>query len=228
MTTTAYCQERAYKPIFFILEDHPEVAEHNCLYLQQIEPCATCVIINQPQQARERLELEIPSIFVIDLQIGNITGEQSAQDSLELLLHIFENYPSLNILVYSSEHSYLRPLKKLISKHQGGFVVASKMKRRQHFVEGAKSALAGQLVLPLDLRQELSFSPIETQILQLLGQKYLTDKAIAQELNISVRKVQNHIQQLKLKLGIDDLEPSDISCRVALSMEAVRRKLLLI
>ena len=228
MTITAYSQKPKSKAIFFVLEDHPEIAENNCLYLQKIEPSATCVVINQPQQARERLELEVPSLFVIDLQIGNFTGEQSAKDSLELLEYIFTNFFTLNILVYCSEHSYLRPLKKLISKHQGGFVVASKMERRKYFIQGAKSALGGQLVLPPDLRQELDFSPIETQILQLLGQKYLTDKAIAQELNVSVRKVQNHIQQLKLKLEIDGLEPNSTSFRVALSMEAVRRKLLLI
>lgn len=228
MTITAYFEKRSSKPIFFVLEDHPEVAENNCLYLKKIEPSATCVVLNQPQQARERLELETPSLFVIDLQIGNITGEQSARETLELLEYIFGDYPKLNILVYTSEHSYLRPLKKLISKHQGGFVIASKMKRRKHFVAGAKSALVGQLVLPPDLRQELDFSLIETQILHLLCQQYLTDKAIAQELNVSVRKVQNHIQQLKLKLDIDGLESSSISFRVALSMEAVRRKMLLI
>ena len=228
MTTKDYSQELSSKPIFFVLEDHPEIAENNCLYLQKIEPSATCVVLNKPQQVRERLKLEIPSLFVIDLQIGKISGEQSAQESLELLEYIFENYPTLNVLVYTSEHSYLRSLKKLISKHQGGFVIASKMERRKHFVEGAKSALAGQLVLPPNLRQELDFSPIETQILQLLCQKYLTDKAIAQELNVSVRKVQNHIQQLKLKLELDNLEPSSTSFRVALSIEAVRRKLLLI
>lgn len=184
--------------------------------------------MNQPQQVRERLKLEIPSLFVIDLQIGNVTGEQSAQDSLKLLEYIFINFPALNILVYSSEHSYLRSLKKLLSKHQGGFVVTSKMERRKYFVQGAKSALAGQLILPLDLRQELDFSPIETQILQLLGQKYLTDKAIAQELNVSVRKVQNHIQQLKLKLDLEGLESNSTNFRIALLVEAMRRKLLLI
>lgn len=228
MKTTAYSPKLDIKPIFFVLEDHPEVAENNCLYLQKIEPSATCVVIDQPQQARERLELEIPSLFVIDLQIGNLTGEQSAQDSLQLLEYIFANFPTLNVLIYSSEHSYLRPLKNLIGKHQGGFVVTSKMERRKYFIQGAKNALAGQLVLPSDLRLELDLSSIETEILYLLGQRYLTDKAIAQELNVSVRKVQNHIQQLKCKLELDDLEPSSTSFRVALSMEAARRKLLLI
>ncbi|MEM7590533.1 MAG: HTH domain-containing protein [Cyanobacteria bacterium P01_A01_bin.83] len=228
MKTTVYSPKPETKPIFFVLEDHPEVAENNCLYLQKIKPSATCIAINQPQQAWERLKLEVPSLFVIDLQIGNLTGEQSAQDSLQLLEDIFTNFSTLNILIYSSEHSYLRPLKNLIGKHQGGFVVTSKMERRKHFIQGAKNALAGKLVLPPDLRQELDLSAIETQILYLLGQKYLTDKAIAQELNISVRKVQNHIQQLKYKLELDDLEPNSTSFRVALSMEAARRKLLLI
>ena len=85
MSITAYFEELSSKPIFFVLEDHPEVAENNCLYLKKIEPSAICVVLHQPQQVRERLELETPSLFVIDLQIGKITGEQSTQESLELL-----------------------------------------------------------------------------------------------------------------------------------------------
>ena len=228
MASTALLSERLSKPIFFVLEDHPEVAENNCLYLQKLEPSAICIILEQPQQVRERLKLEVPALFVIDLQIGNISGQQSARESLELLEYIFENYPTLNILVYTSEYSYLRSLKRAINQYRGGFVIASKMERRKHFVAAASNALASQLILPADLRRELDFSPIETEILRLLGQKYLTDKAIAKELNVSVRKVQNHIQQLKLKLNVDELEPCSTSCRVALSMEAVRRKLLLV
>ena len=85
MSITAYFEELSSKPIFFVLEDHPEVAENNCLYLKKIEPSASCVVLNKPQQAWERLKLEIPSLFVIDLQIGKISGEQSAQETLKLL-----------------------------------------------------------------------------------------------------------------------------------------------
>jgi len=226
--TTKHIEKSLLRPVFFILEDHPEIAENNCLYLQKINSQATCIVLSSPQQVWERLQLEFPSLFVIDLQIGNITGDQSARKSLELLEYIFEHHPFLNILVYCSEHSYLRSIKNAIAQHLGGFVIVSKMKRRKYFVEGVKRSLDGQLVLPSDIRQDISFSTIETQILQLLCQEYLTDKAISQELNISVRKVQSHIQQLKLKLNIDRLEPDSISSRVALSMEVVRRKLLLI
>lgn len=226
--TANFFEKSLHQPIFFVLEDHPEIAENNCIYLQKINPNAICVVFIKPQQVWERLKLESPSLFVIDLQISTATGEQSAKESLKLLEYIFKQYPTANILIYCGEHSYLRPFIDSISKHQGGFVVVSKMKRRKYFVEGVKRALAGELILPPDIRHEVNFSAIETQILQLMCQKYLTDKAIAQELNVSVRKVQNHIHKLKLKLDIDTLEPCSTNFRVALSMEVVRRKLLLI
>ncbi|WP_339378617.1 hypothetical protein [Calothrix sp. NIES-2100] len=39
--------------------------------------------------------------------------------------------------------------------------------------------------------------------------------------------MQNHIQHLKVKLGIDEVEQKDINSRIALCMTAVQKKLLL-
>ncbi|MEH2000666.1 MAG: hypothetical protein V7L00_18295 [Nostoc sp.] len=50
--------------------------------------------------------------------------------------------------------------------------------------------------------------------------------AIAHRLHISLRAVQNHIQHLKVKLGIDEVEQKDINSRIALCMTALQKKLL--
>ena len=55
----------------------------------------------------------------------------------------------------------------------------------------------------------------------------LTDQVIAERLHISLRIVQNHIQHLKIKLGVDEFEKKDINTRVALCMKALEQKLLL-
>ncbi|MEH2166139.1 MAG: hypothetical protein V7K41_05595 [Nostoc sp.] len=51
-------------------------------------------------------------------------------------------------------------------------------------------------------------------------------EAIAHRLHISLRAVQNHIQHLKVKLGIDEVEQKDINSRIALCMKAIQKKLL--
>lgn len=215
-------------PLFLILEDHPEVAQNNYLFLQKLEPEAICQIAQTHTEVLERLQLEIPDIVIIDLLFGTATGEQSAQASLALLQQIFHDYPMLNILIYTSEYGYLKPLTKSISRHQGGFVVVSKLERRKAFLEGVKHALDGKLEIPRELRYDIDLDEREMQVLILLCRESLTDKAIAMRLNLSLKTIQNCVQRLKAKLSIDYLDENDTSTRVALCMEAVRRKLILL
>ena len=95
-------------PLFVILEDHPEVAQNNYLFLQKLEPEAICEMANTHNEVLERLELETPDLVIIDLLFGTATGEQSAQASLALLQQIFQDYPMLNILIYTSESAATR------------------------------------------------------------------------------------------------------------------------
>ena len=92
----------SHKPLFLVIEDHPEVAQNNCCFLQKIQPSAHCVCVETPEQGLARLELESPELVVLDLQFGTITGEQSAKPGIELLRQIFEQFPDPNILVYTS------------------------------------------------------------------------------------------------------------------------------
>jgi DNA-binding NarL/FixJ family response regulator len=213
-------------PIFLIIEDHPEVAQNNCVFLEQLDPSAICTIASTHPEALERLKLEPIALAVVDLLVGTLTGEQSAHNGIAFLQQVLQDYPTLNILIYTSEYSYLKPLSNRISHHQGGFVVVSKLERRKAFLEGAKLALEGKLSLPRELRHEIDLTDRELEVLKLLCQKSMTDKAIAQHMNLSLKTVQNCVQHLKVKLDIDYLDETHTSPRVALCMEAMRRKLL--
>jgi DNA-binding NarL/FixJ family response regulator len=213
-------------PVFLIVEDHPEVAENNSYFLKKLEPNAICIIVDTPEKALFRLKSEIPSLAVIDLQFTTDNGDQLPQLGLNLLRHIFINYPTLNILIYTSEYSYLNQLVNQIGSHQGGFVVVSKLERRNAFIEGAKNALDGELKLPRELRFNLNLNDKDLELLKLLCEESLTDKAIASRLNISLKSVQNYIQRLKFKLNINHSNINETSSRVELCMEAIRNKLI--
>ncbi|MEH1918424.1 response regulator transcription factor [Nostoc sp.] len=212
--------------MFLVVEDHLEVAQNNCDFLRKFDPSAVCIITNTPQEAQQRLQIETPDLIVLDLQFVTPSGSQSAKSAFQLLELIFDAYSSLNILIYSSEPIWLIKLVKSINHHYGGFVVVNKMERRKAFLEGVESALNGELKLPRELRQELNLNEKELEILKLLCQDSLTDQAIAHRLHISLRAVQNHIQHLKVKLGIDEVEQKDINSRIALCMKAIQKKLL--
>lgn len=214
--------------IFLVIEDHPEVAQNNCLFLEKLEPTAICTIAATHPEALDRLSLEPIALAVVDLLVGTLTGDQSARNGIAFLQQILEQYPSLNILIYTSEYSYLKPLSNRISHHQGGFVVVSKLERRRAFLEGAQQALEGKLALPKELRQDIALTERELEVLALLCQQSLTDKAIAQHLNLSLKTIQNVVQRLKVKLDIDYYDETLTSPRIALCMEAVRRKLIVL
>lgn len=131
------------------------------------------------------------------------------------------------IKLISSEYIYLKSLTKSIGRHLGGFVVVSKLERRRAFIEGVKHALNGRLEVPRELRYDIDLSDRELEVLILLCRESLTDRAIAERLNVSLKTAQNCVQRLKAKLGIDYFDRDNTSTRVALCMEAVRRKLIL-
>jgi DNA-binding NarL/FixJ family response regulator len=213
-------------PVFLVIEDHPEVAQNNCLFLEQIDPTALCTIANTHPEALERLKLEPIALAVVDLLVGTLTGEQSAKNGIAFLQQVLQQYPTLNILIYTSEYSYLKPLSNRISHHQGGFVVVSKLERRKAFLDGANLALDGKLSLPRELRLDIDLTERELEVLKLVCQQTMTDKAIAQHMNLSLKTIQNCVQHLKVKLDIDFMDENHTSPRVALCMEAMRRKLL--
>ena len=210
--------------LFLIVEDHPEVAENNQKFLQTLYPTSICIIEDNPNSAMERLKLERPDLIVVDLQYGNISGVNCVKEGLDFLAYLFQEYPELNILVYTSDPSLLKSQLKLINEHHGGFVVVNKIERRKSFLEGAKISLNGEFKIPLELREELIFSDKELKVIELLCKECLTDKAIAEQMCLSVKTIQNYVQKIKFKLNIDSSEQT--SNRVALCIEVLKRKLI--
>ncbi|NEO90503.1 MAG: response regulator transcription factor [Moorea sp. SIO3G5] len=222
-------------PVFLVVDDHLEVAENNTLYLKSLEKSARCVIAETPKKAFEILDWHTPDLIVVDLHFSTITGDLSAKPGLNLLQNIFQNYPSLNVLVYTENPTPLVNLNGITS-HKGGFTVAKKNKPRQDFVEHAISALKGELHLPNELLQKLNDKKLwdepKIQLLQLACQECLSDWAIAQRTHKCENSVRNCFKQIRKLMGIEALheyipEKKKVNNeRVAMCMEAHRRNLI--
>ncbi len=214
--------------LFLVIEDHPEVRQNNCEFLRIIDPQGHCITVDTPEAGIEQLKQNKPDLVVVDLQFGTLVGEASAKPGLALLKQIFEFYPTTNVLVYTSEPSYLRQVLKQIFEHQGGFVVVNKMERRSAFLEGGRSALDGQCRIPRNLMNEMPLTDKDMTVLDLLCNHALTDQAIAEQMHISLKTAQNYVQSLKVKLNVDQLEnqPQQTNTRIAVCMEAIKRRLI--
>lgn len=209
-------------PFFLIVEDHPAMAENHEIWLRKINENGRIIAVDHPDKAAIHLnENSRPDLVVVDILYGKMSGAQSAEPGVSFLRNILENHKTLNIFVYSSEYQFLSPLIPLVYKHQGGFTVASKLSRREIFLERAKSSLSKNVVLPPELRQHsIVLTQMEEHVVLLLCQKNMTDQAIAKQLKISSRTAQNIIQQLKEKFEIES--QTDRNSRLMLCQKACR------
>lgn len=212
--------------IYLIVEDNLEVAQMNSHYLKQFDTEASCLVVSSPAEAREHLRIGQPRMIIVDILYGGLNGKLSPDPGLALLRDICTDYCDLNVLVYTAEPSRLISLVQLIQKHRGGFVVVNKMELRDSFNSGIRSALQGRHSLTPELNNVAGFSPEEHDILCLMCIDCLSDKEIANRMNMSVRAVQSRIFRLKERLVPDAIEDSDKNARMAACLEARERRLI--
>lgn len=170
---------------------------------------------------------------VMDLQMNNRNGIEAART-------IWKERPDTRILFWSnySDEAYVRGVSRIVPDGAAyGYVLKSasderlKLALRSIFVEA-------QCVIDREVRgmqqkslgQTKGFSDTEYEILVdiALG---LTDRAIARRRNLSLRSVQNRLQQLYEKLDVyqtasDDQEDSRFNLRARAVTVAMLRKLL--
>ena len=170
---------------------------------------------------------------VMDLQMNNRNGIEAART-------IWKERPDTRILFWSnySDEAYVRGVSRIVPDGAAyGYVLKSasderlKLALRSIFVEA-------QCVIDREVRgmqqkslgQTKGFSDSEYEILVdiALG---LTDRAIARRRNLSLRSVQNRLQQLYEKLDVyqtasDDHEDSRFNLRARAVTVAMLRKLL--
>lgn len=170
---------------------------------------------------------------VMDLQMNNRNGIEAART-------IWKERPDTRILFWSnySDEAYVRGVSRIVPDGAAyGYVLKSasderlKLALRSIFVEA-------QCVIDREVRgmqqkslgQTRGFSDTEYEILIdiALG---LTDRAIARRRNLSLRSVQNRLQQLYEKLDVyqtasDDHEDSRFNLRARAVTVAMLRKLL--
>ncbi|MBE9060109.1 hypothetical protein [cf. Phormidesmis sp. LEGE 11477] len=136
---------------FLVVEDTEEVAHNNCTFLHLISPSATCEISLHPYEAKRELERHRPDLLVVDLLFGHKEADAVEDVGISFLKHVLSCYPTINVLVYSTNPELIKHLSKRIEMHKGGFSIVNKMDLREAFLTGANVALSGQKRIPAEL-----------------------------------------------------------------------------
>ncbi|MBE9100109.1 response regulator transcription factor [Vacuolonema iberomarrocanum] len=181
------------KQTFLIIDDHELVLGATRSALEQAYPEANLVTAQSLQDAMRCVELYQPSLAVVDLSIPDKTGDAAQINvGIQLLKHLMQQHPILNIVVQSAHVKTLVRLKPLINEHEGGFTIADKSLPMKEMLTKVDWALQGLIYTPRDMRNGLEVKPEWLDVLLLAFQEGLQDKAIAERMNVSERTVRHY------------------------------------
>ncbi len=178
---------------FVVVDDHESVLEGTCSVLKSQYPDAKIMTASVAGAVAPLVRETNPVLIVMDLSMPQKAGEPSQTDvGLDLLRSLLADYPVLNFVVQSSHVRSLIRLKPVINAHQAGFTIADKSLPSAEMLTKVDWSLNGLLYTPPDMRAGVELKPEWLEMLQLAFIESITDKAIAQRMNVSERTVRHY------------------------------------
>ena len=197
-----------------VLEEHPLLRHGITDFLNSQPDMLVCGESDNIRSARDEIARSKPQLLVTALRLG-------AGDSLEFVKAIKTEQPALLILVYSAFEETIFAERALRAGAEG---YVMKKAPKEELLGALREVLNGKIYVSrdvairafkksLELRPEqLSASPgggverlsdREMHIFQLLGSG-LRNQQIARSLNLSVKTIETHRENIKHKLGVNN------------------------
>ena len=178
---------------FVVVDDHESVLEGTCSVLQGQYPAAKILTASTADAVEPLVADSKPKLIVMDLSIPATAGEPSkTNNGLDLLTSLLATYSTINFVIQSAHAKSLVRLKPIIEVHRAGFTIADKSLSSADMLIKVDWSLKGLLYTPPDMRTGLEIKEEWLQMLQLAFLKEMTDKAIAQQMNVSERTVRHY------------------------------------
>lgn len=187
-----------------IVDDHPVVLDGTKTLLQDL----TDVKIETEQDGQSVLSLmdtKSFQLYLIDINMKPTNGIQLAE-------LIKKKQPGALILLYTG-YELSDYYELLVEKKVDGLL--SKLATKEQVIQTIQAALRGEILLPADFldfvqqrtqqtdtQQEVLLSDKEQEILQYVAQGF-TNKAIALNLGVTQRTVENYLSKLFVRLHVE-------------------------
>lgn len=183
-----------------IVDDHPMVTEGIQAILETYDDIQVVGTLNNGQDAVDRINELAPDVVLLDLNMPGLSGLAATE-------MILEERPETRILILSM-HDSPEYISTALSHGARGYVlkdvpteeirtaIDKVMAGQEYLCTGAKGSLKPRIS---DGREPLT-SREQTILLELAQGR--SNKDVAESLNISVRTVETHRQNIKRKLGI--------------------------
>lgn len=194
------------QPKIVVVDDHPLILGGTFNILRQQYPDAELLTAKTAQEFLEKVKTCQPALVVIDLSIPEKSGVTAqVETGIQLLQQLMRDYPQLNLMVQSSYVKALTRIKHEIDSHQGGFTIADKGLSTQDLLTRVNWSLQG-LTHTKDLKTQLEIKSEWLEVLNLAFEQGLTDKMIAQEMNVAERTVRHYWTKIQ---DVLDIYPED-------------------
>jgi DNA-binding NarL/FixJ family response regulator len=202
-----------------IVDDHDLVREGLRSVLGQHDDIAVVAEASSAEQAIKAVLTDRPDLVLLDLRLGD-------RDGIEVATRVRDEGFSGRILVLSI-HDTSQDLRAALAAGADGYLLKSVS--GSALADGIRRAMAGEAVIGQEFVPKLIEDAVrgpssvpeltgrERQVLDLIAAGN-TNRAIAEELEISTRTAQKHVENLFKKLGVHD--------RTELVSQAFRRGLL--
>jgi DNA-binding NarL/FixJ family response regulator len=191
-----------------IVDDHPMMRQGLAQLITSEPDLAVCCEADTARQAFEAIGQGKPDLALVDISLPDKNG-------LELIKDIHAMYPALPVLVVSMHDESLYAERVL---RAGGRGYVMKQEGGKILMQAIRQVLAGQIYVSEEMsarileifsggRREGGASPVgrltdrEFEVFQLIGQGKGT-REIAEHLHLSVKTVEVHRANIKMKLRI--------------------------
>ncbi|PAD23144.1 response regulator transcription factor [Terribacillus saccharophilus] len=186
-----------------IVDDHPVVLNGTRTLLQEIENWHIEIEEN-PMNVEKKIREKTFLLFLIDINMKPINGIKLAENIKTL-------QPSALIIFYTG-FDLTDYYELLLNRKADGLL--SKTATKEQVIQSINAALRNEIMLPIDFIEyiqkkvsypvytpEANINEREKKILQFVSQG-LTNKAIAVNLKVSQRTVENHLSKIFNRLNV--------------------------
>lgn len=203
---------------FLVVDDHEAILEGTVPALKRSYPTAEIFTAQDIQTAQTQIGYYHPTLVVLDLSVPQQPyAIASAEVGIQFLKALIESQLAPNIVVLSTNIRPLVQLKPMINAYEGGFAAMDKSLPIREMLRLVDFALRGSIYLPPELRSRSEFDRKWLEVLTLKFQEGLTDRAIADRMQVSDRTVRNYWVRLQDALGVYDDPDKDLRIQIAIA-----------
>ncbi|MBE9002073.1 response regulator transcription factor [Nostoc sp. LEGE 12447] len=209
---------------FLVVDDHEAILQGTIPALKEKYPEAEIFAAGDAQTAYQQFERYHPDLLIVDLCLPEKPQAQAqaqVEVGIQLIKTLMSSTLAPNLVVLSTNIKPLVRLKPIINAYEGGFAAMDKSLPIREMLKFVDLSLRGSIYLSSELRSRPEFDRKWIEVLTLKYEEGLTDKAIAQKMNLSDRTIRNYWIRLQDSLGVYDEPGKELRIQIEIAARKI-------